>query len=86
MQPISITHCVAQTADTVIIFDPDFNPHQVRECSTPADLTAVANFPPPGFASKRRENNEAMIKLTLNFRPLLVHTDMGRRKPVLCSN
>ena len=77
---------VAQTADTVIIFDPDFNPHQVCEGPIPADEKDVANLPSQGFASKRRTNNVAMINLTLNFRPSLVHIDMDRRKPVLCSN
>jgi hypothetical protein len=74
----------AQTADTVIIFDPDFNPHQVCEGSTPADLSDIANLPSQGFASKRMSNNVAMIDLPLTSRPLLGHIDMDRRKPVVC--
>ncbi len=35
------------SADTVIIFDPDFNPHQVRPCGSLSILSPYSHLPGP---------------------------------------
>ena len=41
------------SADTVIIFDPDFNPHQVRFCGAPSIPSPYSLLPGPSSTVRR---------------------------------
>lgn len=71
------------SADTVIIFDPDFNPHQVR---------AVLNLERAGLTYQIRTfkygalSVPLYVPLTLFSRPLPVHIGTARRRQCLSSS